>query len=97
MSKVQELIDSGFITENPDNANEILWPVVTRIRKDKIEAGGFEMVAAYAGWGEGHELAAPQFCAEQIKAYIRSMNAVALNQMLEAQKQAQLAALTAED
>ena len=50
MSKVAEYMAAGYIVENPENADEVIYAPPIRILKTDVETGCFEITAATEGW-----------------------------------------------
>lgn len=89
MSKVAGYIAAGFIVENPENPDEVIYAPPIRIAKADVEQGCFELAASTDGWTEGSGVPAPQFCTTGIKNYANQKMAAGVQAMLQQQAQAQ--------
>lgn len=85
MSKVAEYIAAGYIVENPENPDEVIYAPPIRIAKTDVEAGCFEISAATEGWTPASGVPAPVFCVQGIKNFANQKMAAGVKQMMEKQ------------
>ncbi len=50
MALVDDLLLDGTVTQDPDNTEKVIFNVPIYIKKDAINAGGFEAFAGEYGW-----------------------------------------------
>ena len=95
MTRVQQYIDAGFIYENPENPDEVIFTVTMRIAKATVEAGAFELSAMTAGWHPENPEAplAPQVCIDGIKRFATEQMLAGLKQQILGQAYAQYEAI----
>lgn len=85
MSKVTEYMAAGYIIENPQNADEVIYAPPIRISKVDVENGCFEISAATEGWTEASGVPAPLFCATGLKNYANQKMAAGVKAMMDKQ------------
>ena len=50
MSLADDLLADGTVTQDPDNADRVIFNVPIYIKKDAVNIGGFEAFASYYQW-----------------------------------------------
>lgn len=50
MSKVDDLLLEGMVTQDPDDADKVIFNVPLRISKAAVNANAFELFAGEYGW-----------------------------------------------
>lgn len=50
MAKVDDLLAAGTVTQDPDDADKVVFNVPLYIKKDAVNADGFEAFAGVYGW-----------------------------------------------
>lgn len=102
--RVADLLASGKVIQDPDNADQVIYSVPLYLPKSAIDAGGFEMFATGFGWlpdtvdATPEQIAANDLflkCNKEIGNYVRSTVNTGIDNQIdqEAFKQKQAAKL----
>lgn len=76
MSKCDDLLKDGIVTQDPDNEDRVVFTVPFYLKKVAVDADGFEAFASQYGWNpivmtlDGTEIPNPQTAPQKVVAVL---------------------------
>lgn len=69
-SIVDDLLQSGVVSQDPSNPNKVLFRIDVPIRKTTVNLGAFDTFAAEYGWSQGSQETSHAKCKAVVLAFI---------------------------